>query len=301
MSSIVTSADNSNDYRDLITSNSTSSSTVAYDNAAYRFYRSIGSPKRIVAPMVDQSELAYRMLVRRYNADLVYTQMFNSNAFIVAPDYREDNFTTTIGDRPLVVQFAGHDPAVMLQAAKMVEDKCDAVDINLGCPQGIARRGRYGAFLMEELDLLHEIVSTMVQGLKIPVFCKTRIYKDFDRSIRLCETLVNAGASLLVIHGRTREEKGHHCGQADWDMLARIKKHFEGRVPVIANGGIQNDADIVRCMERTGCDGVMTSEAVLENPALFTNNIDPVTKKVKNQIDLTGNFDGFRIRAFSGA
>lgn len=86
----------------------------------------------------------------------------------------------------------------------MVEDKCDAVDVNLGCPQGIAKRGRYGAFLMEELDLLHEIVSTLVAGLKIPVTCKTRIYKDFDRSVRLCETLVNAGASMLVIHGRTR-------------------------------------------------------------------------------------------------
>jgi hypothetical protein len=76
-----------------------------------------------------------------------------------------------------------------------------------GCPQGIAKRGRYGAFLMEELDLLADIVRTMSSDLKIPVTCKTRIYKDFNRTIRLCETLTNAGASLLTIHGRTREEK----------------------------------------------------------------------------------------------
>lgn len=77
---------------------------------------------------------------------------------------------------------------------------------------GIAKRGRYGAFLMEELDLLNEIVSTLSQGLKIPVTCKTRIYHDFDRTIRLCETLSNAGASLLTIHGRTREEKQQLIG-----------------------------------------------------------------------------------------
>lgn len=95
----------------------------------------------------------------------------------------------------------------MLEAARFVEDKCDAVDINLGCPQDIARRGKYGAYLMEELDLLTEIVSTLSKNLKVPVTCKTRIYKDFDRTIRLCETLVQAGAKLLTIHGRTREEK----------------------------------------------------------------------------------------------
>lgn len=66
-----------------------------------------------------------------------------------------------------VLQFCGHDPQVLLQAARMVEDRCDAVDINLGCPQGIARRGRYGAYLMEELPLLHDIVSTLAKGLKV--------------------------------------------------------------------------------------------------------------------------------------
>ena len=171
----------------------------------------------------------------------------------------------------MIVQFAGHDPQTMLQAAKLVEDKCDAVDINLGCPQGIAKRGRYGAFLMEELELLHDIVKTLSSQLKVPVTCKTRIYKDFDRSIRLCETLVNAGASMLTIHGRTREEKGQLVADADWDMIRRIKEHFGNRVPIIANGGISNMDDVNKCLDYTKCDGVMSSEAILENPTLFSN------------------------------
>lgn len=105
---------------------------------AYDFFNNIlRKPRYIVAPMVDHSELSYRMLTRKYGADLCYTQMLNSNMF----EHRSDLFETCAEDRPLIVQFAGHDPNQMLKAAKLVEDQCDAVDVNLGCPQGIAKRG----------------------------------------------------------------------------------------------------------------------------------------------------------------
>lgn len=200
------------------------------------------------------------MLCRSYGAEVVFTQMLHAKSFAESSEFRKINFKTVEGDRPLIVQFNGDDPETILAAAKFVENDCDAVDINLGCPQGIAKRGHYGAFLMEELDLLSDIVRTVSKGLKIPVTCKTRIYKDdFERSIRLCETLVQAGASMLTIHGRTREEKGQLVREADWTMIKRIKEHFRGRVPVIANGGIENLSDVTRCLEYTGVDGVMSS------------------------------------------
>lgn len=256
----------------------------------YEFWDKIGRPKKIVAPMVDHSDLAYRMMTRKYGADLVYTQMLNANSFVMSKEFSENNFTTCPEDRPLIAQFAGHDPDVLLAAAQRVEDVCDAVDINLGCPQGIAKRGRYGAFLMEELDLLDAMVRKLATNLKIPVTCKTRIYKDFDRSIRLCETLVNAGASMLTIHGRTREEKGQLVRDCDWDMIRRIKEHFAKRaipVPVVANGGIECLDDVYRCIEVTGCDGVMSSEAILENPALYTRSLNSMGIK-QSQLELTG-------------
>jgi len=61
------------------------------------------------------------------------------------------------GDRPLLIQFCANSPPQLLAAAKILEPHCDAIDINLGCPQEIARRGRYGAFLMEDWDLIHEM------------------------------------------------------------------------------------------------------------------------------------------------
>ena len=145
---------------------------------------------------------------------------------------------------------------------------------------------------MDEVDLLVDIVSTMSKGLSIPVTCKVRIYKDYDRTINLCEALVNAGASLLTVHGRTREEKGQLVREVDWQTIARIKKHFANRpvpIPVIANGGIESLEDVPRCIQATGADGVMSSEAILENPALYTASKDSQGQH-RTQLELTEEY-----------
>ena len=141
----------------------------------YDFYKNVlKSPRYVVAPMVDMSELAWRLLCRQYGADLCYTPMFHSYNFSISSTYRKENFQTCPEDRPLIVQFCGNDPQTVLKAAKYVEHDCDGVDINLGCPQGIAKRGRYGAFLQDEWDLISRIVSLLNRELIVPVTCKIR-------------------------------------------------------------------------------------------------------------------------------
>jgi len=217
--------------------------------------------------------------------------MFSANSFVQSKEYRECNFTTCPEDRPLFVQFAGHDPETLLTAAKFVEDKCDAIDLNIGCPQGIAKRGHYGAFLMEDLDLLRDIVSTLSKNLTIPVTCKSRVYKSFERTIRLYETLVDAGASVITIHGRTRDEKGQNTALADWDMIRRVKEYFVNKgihIPIFANGGIEFYEDIQKCLDYTKVEGVMVSEAILENPSFFMNNI--YHGRILTQLDLAEEY-----------
>lgn len=121
---------------------------------AWEFFESIGKPKYICAPMVDQSELSFRMLCRNHGTQLCYTPMLHSRLTVEDKTYLSVNFSTCKEDRPLVVQFCGNDPDTLLQACQKVEDKCDAVDINFGCPQGIAKRGNYGSFLLEKPDLV---------------------------------------------------------------------------------------------------------------------------------------------------
>lgn len=128
---------------------------------AWQHWEAMGKPRWVMAPMVDQSELAFRHMGRKYGCDLCYTPMLHSKIFSETPKYRREHFQTDATDRPLVAQFCANNPDTLLRAATMVADRCDAVDINFGCPQDIARRGRYGAFLMDDPDRVHDLILTL--------------------------------------------------------------------------------------------------------------------------------------------
>ncbi|KAL7090071.1 hypothetical protein ACP275_12G017300 [Erythranthe tilingii] len=245
----------------------------AHIERAWAHWNSLGRPKLIVAPMVDNSELPFRMLCRKYGAQAAYTPMLHSRIFGESEKYRSEEFTTCKEDRPLFVQFCANDPDILLESARKVEPYCDYVDINFGCPQRIARRGNYGAFLMDKLPLVKSLVEKLSQNLTVPVSCKIRIFPDLHDTINYAKMLEEAGCSLLAVHGRTRDEKDGKKIRANWQIIKAVREAV--RIPVIANGNIRYVEDAWQCLEETGTEGVLSAEALLENPALFAGYRTP--------------------------
>lgn len=230
--------------------------------------------------------------------------MIHSKCFINDLKYRTEALQTCPEDRPLLLQFCGNDPKVMLEAALLAQDHCDGIDINLGCPQAIAKRGRYGAFLQDEWDLLSDIskcsklyfiykinistVSTLDQNLRVPVTCKIRVLEDEAKTIKYAQMLESAGAKMITVHGRTREMKGPMTGVADWEIIRKVRESVN--IPVFANGNICCIRDVHRCLEQTGVNGVMSAEGNLQNPFLY-ESVSPTTWDVANEyLDLVEQY-----------
>ena len=269
------------------------------------FYESLGSPKHIVAPMVDQSEFAWRLLTRSFlppelrTSILAYSPMLHARLFADSPKYRASHFLPlkpplalaqpgdieqqkTIDseadayldgnptvDRPLFVQFCANDPECFLEAAKIVQPYCDAVDLNLGCPQGIARRGHYGSFLQEDWDTVHKLIRTLHEKLDVPVTAKMRILDTKERTLEYAKMILDAGASIITVHGRQREQKGHNTGVADWSVLRYLREQLPPDTVIFANGNILQHGDIQQCLGETKADGVMSAEGNLYDPSIF--------------------------------
>ena len=219
------------------------------------------------SPLAGVSDRVFRRLVRRWCPDaLLFTEMVNATSLEMGHG-RGKVEELAKEEGPIGVQLFDHRPQAMAEAAKRAQDAgAFLIDINMGCPvKKIAKKGG-GSGLIREPDLAARIVEAVSQAVQVPVTVKTRLGwcgSDAD-PVTWCQQLQAAGAQLLTLHGRTREQgfKGH----ADWQAIADVKAALQ--IPVIANGDINTPDDAQRCLALTGADGVMVGRGSMGAPWL---------------------------------
>ena len=225
------------------------------------------------SPLAGVSDKIFRALVRRWAPDaLLFTEMVNATSLELGHGRgKVDELSEETG--PIGVQLFDHRPEAMADAARRAEDAgAFLIDINMGCPvRKIARKGG-GSGLIRDPDLACRIVESVASAVGVPVTVKTRLgwcnpieNETRDRTaVDWCRQLQDSGATLLTLHGRTREQR--FSGAADWQAIARVKQALG--IPVIANGDIHSPDDAIRCLAVTGADGVMVGRGTMGAPWL---------------------------------
>jgi tRNA-dihydrouridine synthase 1 len=239
----------------------------------------------VLAPMVGGSELPFRLLARRYGAQLCYSPMIYSTRFVNDAAYRAAELRSAPGDAPLVLHFCGNDPATLLAAARLAAPHCVAVDLNLGCPQRVAHSGNFGAHLCATAEgratALRCVRALATGGLSVPVFAKIRLLDDAADTLAFATSLREAGAALLAVHARYRgSATRRRDGPAHLDKVREIRDALPD-VPILSNGNVRDAADVLAALRATGADGVMSAEGALDDPGLFARAAALATKQRK--------------------
>ena len=230
------------------------------------------TPQLYLAPMAGITDQVFRRLCFQNGCDCATTEMVSAQGFLTAPKDRGAYrflLARYPEEGPLAVQIFGSEPRFMGEAAGKLTDLglFSSIDINMGCPAQKVVGGAAGSALMKMPDLAGRIVEEVKKNTFLPVTVKMRIgWDDQSRNaVEFAKIVEAAGANALTVHGRTRMQQ--YSGQADWDMIGRVKKAVH--IPVIANGDIVDGESALECLRVTGCDGLAVGRGCLGNPWLF--------------------------------
>ena len=237
----------------------------------------LGDKPVLLAPVEDVTDASFRVVCKKFGADMVYTEFIPSDGLIRDAAKAIAKMKTSDEEAPIAIQIYGNDPVAMVEAAKMADHAeeiagghgCDIIDINFGCPVNkIAGRGA-GSGMMREPDKMVMITEQIVKAVRKPVTVKTRLGWDENSKIivGLAERLQDTGIQALTIHGRTRCQM--YKGEADWTLIGEVKNNPRMHIPIIGNGDINSARKAKEAFDRFGVDGIMVGRASFGHPWIF--------------------------------
>ncbi|WP_053982737.1 tRNA dihydrouridine synthase DusB [Niameybacter massiliensis] len=236
-------------------------------------FKNVVTPNNVfLAPMAGITDLPFRLICKEFGAGMVYTEMVSAKGLFYDSDRSKLLLSVEKEEHPVGAQLFGSDPKILSDMAKVVcESDVDFIDINMGCPAPKITKNGEGSALLKRPELIGEIVYAVANAIDKPLTVKIR--KGFDdesvNAVQVAKIIEQAGASVLTLHGRTREQ--FYSGVADWDIIKEVKDAIN--IPLVGNGDIRTPEDAKRMMDETGCDAVLIARAAQGNPWIFKRTV----------------------------
>lgn len=230
----------------------------------------LGERPLFLAPMEDVSDPPFRILCKRYGADMLYTEFISSGGLVYDADDSVQKLDIYEEERPVGIQIFGGEEDQVREATRIVDAKHpDVIDINFGCPvkRVVCKDG--GAGILRNIPKMARLTQAVLESASRPVTVKTRLGWS-DESIRILEVarmLEEMGVQALSVHARTRSQM--YKGEARWSWLRRIKEEALRTIPLIGNGDATTPEKIAAMFDETGVDGVMIGRGAIGNPWIF--------------------------------
>jgi nifR3 family TIM-barrel protein len=227
----------------------------------------------LLAPMAAVTDLPFRTIAEELGVGLTITEFLSAHALAAHDKKTTAKLTASLAGRTFGVQIFGREPDAMAEAARMaIAIGASLVDINMGCPAKRVVAGECGSALMREPHIAQELVR-MVAGAvpaHVPVTVKHRAgwNQDHRNAPEFACAMVEAGAQMITVHGRTRTQG--FSGTSDNDIIRLVREAVPAHVPVVGNGDVIDVAGFIAMREQTGCDAVMIGRGALGNPWLFS-------------------------------
>jgi len=226
--------------------------------------------KIYLSPLSGITDLAFRLISRRFGARFCYFEMLDANALIHDHPGNRRLMKTIKGDTPIAAQLVGADPSIIFDAAEKLLSlvNVSSLELNSACPAKKVLKKKAGAYLLNDPGRLEKILKKLSSGLRIPVTVKlrARFYKKApNETAELARVCESAGVSKIFIHGRTAQQG--YSGEVDYESIKAAKSAI--KIPVFGSGNIFSAPLAKKMFDETGCDGVLAARGALGNPWIF--------------------------------